>query len=137
MIESALRSYFLLLEAGGHPTTTNLSDVWASSVASAPKWLLRNCEVGDALCNLRRDRLRAVCKYWKACLDEEDANRDACVFGLRGESRPSQRVALSNAYRAQTRREQIERSKAYRDGMGDLTKNLLPRLKDLKSGSTL
>ena len=128
-----IHTYYVIRQAGTPSSTIELE--YASAVQKytpePPAWLVRHCEVGDAIAGLSRDEEEAVDARWMATIMSEECDRAIRVAGhhvIMGRrigqdasawvrvGRDAEREA--EACRGEVRA--IDRTKAYHDGMGRL-----------------
>ena len=74
---SRIHRYFVIRSAGTPSSTVQLE--YASAChrfeTEPPKWLIRHCEVGDALAALPFEQFRAVVTRWEAAITVEECGR--------------------------------------------------------------
>ena len=80
-----VHQYFVLLQAGVPSATGNLDGASGNSHQRArpPEWLIRHCEVGNALAALKNHEREAVVRYFEASVLYEECERAMCVVDMR------------------------------------------------------
>jgi hypothetical protein len=128
-----IHTYYVIKQAGTPSSTIELE--YAAScqkyTPEPPAWLIRHCEVGDAIASLSRDESAAVGKRWEATIQCEECDRairisghyvilgrrigqDASAWVHLGRDAEREAEVCRGVIRA------VDRAKAYRDGMGRL-----------------
>jgi hypothetical protein len=128
-----IHTYYVIKQAGTPSSTIELE--YAAScqkyTPEPPAWLIRHCEVGDAIASLPRDESAAVGKRWAATINCEECDRAIriaghyAILGRRIGQDASEwvhvgRDAEREAEACRGILRTVDRSKVYRDGMGRL-----------------
>ena len=128
-----IHKYFIIRQAGTPSSTIELE--YASACqrfeTDAPAWLIRHCEVGDAIAGLPESEREAVGDRWEATIRAEECDRAIrvashhAIMGRRIGQDASvwvhvERDAEREAEACRILMRATDRTKAYHDGMGRL-----------------
>ena len=128
-----IHTYYVIKQSGTPSSTIELE--YAAScqkfTPEPPAWLVRHCEVGDAIAGLPKDEGEAVDRRWSATILSEECDRAIrlaghhVIMGRRiGQDASGWvhvgREAERELETCRKRIRAVDRAKAYRDGMGRL-----------------
>ncbi len=132
-----IHRYFVIKQAGTPSSTIELEYAASCQVFTPepPAWLLRHCEVGDAIARLPADERDAVEWRWIATIHAEECDRAIRVAGhhvILGRRIGQDASAWVHVERDAEREAEacrgavraIDRTRAYHDGMGRLFERL-------------
>ena len=132
-----IHKYFLIRQAGTPSSTIELE--YASACqrfdTEPPAWLIRHCEVGDAIAGLPDAEREAVEKRWEATIRAEECDRAIRIAGhhvimgrrIGQDASAWVRVGRDAEHEAEACRGEArvtDRTKVYRYGMGRLFERL-------------
>jgi hypothetical protein len=123
--------HYFVIKQSGTPSSTLSLDYAASCSRVAhepPAWLVRHCEVGDAIAALPSRQEEAVTRRWEFSIRIEECDRAMCMVahrineGVRANESVTDWMALSRKAEAEAgvcrmAVRKIDRSRAYRAGM--------------------
>ena len=128
-----IHQYFVIKQSGTPSSTIELEYAASCQVYTPepPAWLIRHCEVGDAIAGLPRAEGDAVGWRWEATIRAEECDRAIriashhVILGRRIGQDASEWVHVGRDAEREAEACRIliraaDRTKAYRDGMGQL-----------------